>query len=81
MIKPMPTFRERIHKALREGPCNGQGELGRRMGLNSLSEWNDLANTIRSMLLPPVEIKETKRQLPGTGHEHPAVFDYIYENL
>lgn len=79
--KPEATLRQRIHQALKQGPAVGQRELAARLGMTTFDELNTLAATVRSMLIPPLEIRETKRQLPGTGHEGPPVFEYIYEEL
>lgn len=79
--KPAPSMRARICNALRQGPANGQAELGQRLGLKDLAEWNTFTETMRSMLIKPVELIEEKRQLPSTGIDGPPVFEYIYRNL
>lgn len=81
--KPTPSMRTRIFRALDLGPCHSQLELGQRvLGTTySLEQWNDFAHTFRSMLMPPVEMKEEKRQVPSTGVDGPAVWEYIYSRL
>ncbi len=81
MNKPEPSLRQRIHAVLRRGPVVGQAALGSELGMKTHTEFNELAAVLRSMLTPPLEIRETKRQIPGTGHEGPPVFEYVYEEL
>lgn len=81
--KPTPSLRTRILKALALGPCRGQGELATRVfGANyTLDDQQRFNETMRSMLTHPIELRETKTQLPGTGLEGPPVFEYTYSLL
>lgn len=89
--KSAPSVEERIRRALKnQGPCVGQGELARRVfgqGL-TLETQEEFNRALRYLLayprtrsglpdLPP-NVVEEKRQLPGTGHEGPPVFEYVY---
>jgi hypothetical protein len=81
--KPAPSLRTRIVRALGQGPARGQGELmqrvlGQQFSVDDQQRFNE---TLRSMLVPPVELRETKTQVPGTGHEGPPVYEYTYTKL
>lgn len=76
------TLRDRILIVLRQRPRGvGQTDLARELGMTHHLEFADLSATINSMLSNPPELLETKRQLPGTGHEGPPVYEYVYSAL
>jgi hypothetical protein len=83
LAKPPPSLRARILRALQGGPARGQGELmARVLGAQFTPDQQQRFNeTLRSMLVAPVELRETKTQLPGTGWEGPPVYEYTYSLL
>ncbi len=83
LAKPAPSLRARILRALGQGPARGQGELMQRvLGAQfSVDDQQRFNETLRSMLAHPPELRETKAQLPGTGHEGPPVYEYTYTLL
>lgn len=82
LAKPGPTMYERIRRALRTAGRTGingrtmltSEVLGKDMTLKQSAELNECVND----LIGWKEVSEEKRQLPGTGHDGPPVFDYIY---
>ncbi len=74
--KPEKTMRERIQSALKLGTAYGQLDLGRRvLGQNySLDDWARFTETLRSMLLDPIEVVENKIDRGG-------YFEYTYQAL
>lgn len=75
-IKPGKSMRERILIALKLGPAHGQLELGRRvLGQQySLDDWRTFTETMRSMLMDPIELIEEKK-------DYGSYIEYVYKAL
>lgn len=71
-----PSMRQRILRALQGGPCHGQTELLRILKLPA-DQLKNFNGALR-IAISDGEVIETKRQIPGTGHDGPPVFEYTY---
>ena len=80
MAKPEKTIEARVLLALREAPARGQHDLGRRVLGESytIEQWDEFASALKWHMTHPATVIEEKRQVPGTGHEGPPVYEYTY---
>lgn len=74
-------MQERVLRELRaNGPAISQYDLGRRVlgERYTLDQWEDFTTALRWHMTYPALVIEERRQLPGTGHEGPPVYEYTY---
>lgn len=76
-----PSMRQRILRALAMGPITGQTALIAEVSKGGWTprDQRDF-NAALTIAISDGEVSETKRQVPGTGHEGPPVFEYVYRN-